>query len=113
MIISSLNGGLKSPLVKISLSNSRGAGSFPCGEAKIPHASQPKKQNINNKSNIITNSIKTLEMVPIQKKKILKKEKKTEWEACINRVLVHMYHHKSHQGNLAGCTVRALAYLDV
>ena len=52
-------------------------------------------------------------MVPIQKKKILKKEKKTEWEACINRVLVHMYHHKSHQGNLAGCTVIALAYLDV
>ena len=62
----------KSPLVKISLLNSRGAGSFPYGEAKIPHASQPKNQNINNKSNIITNSMKTLEMVSIQKKKKLK-----------------------------------------
>ena len=33
-------------------------------EAKIPHASWPKNQNINNRSNIVTNSIKTLKNVP-------------------------------------------------
>ena len=80
-----------SPVVKISLSNAGGAGSFPCGEAKIPHASKAKNQNINNKSNIVTNSIKTLKMVLIKKKKS----------------------YKSHQGNLAGCTVTVLVYLDV
>ena len=35
--------------------------------ARIPHACGKKKQNINNRSNIITKSIKILEMVHIKK----------------------------------------------
>ena len=48
-------------------------GSIPGRGAKIPHASRPKNQNIKKKkrSNIVTDSIKTLKMVHI-KKKILK-----------------------------------------
>ena len=60
-------------MVKISPSNVGGAGSIPDGGAKIPHASRPK--NIKNRSNIVTNSIKTLKKNgPSQKN--LKKEKK-------------------------------------
>ena len=44
-----------------------GAGSIPGWEAKIPHAVWPKNQNINNGSNILTNSLKTLKMVHIKK----------------------------------------------
>ena len=39
---------------------------------RIPHASGSKKQNRNNRNNIVTNSIKTLEMTHI-KEYILKK----------------------------------------
>jgi len=39
------------------------AGSIPGHAAKIPHASWPKNQNINNRSNTVTNSIKALKMV--------------------------------------------------
>ena len=46
-----------------------GAGSIPGQGAKIPHALRPKNQNI---SSIVTNSIKTLKMVHIKKKKVLK-----------------------------------------
>ena len=35
----------------------------------ILHASWPKNQNINNRSNIVTNSIKNFKMVNIKKKK--------------------------------------------
>ena len=41
-------------------------GSIPGQEAKIPHGSGPKNQNIN-RSNIVTNSIKTLQMVTLKK----------------------------------------------
>ena len=58
------------PVVKTSPSNAGGAGSIPGRGAKIPHASRPKNQN---RSNTVTNSIKTLKMVHIKKKKILKK----------------------------------------
>ena len=46
-------------------------GSIPGREAKIPHTSQSKKQSILKKrrSDIVTNSIKTLKMVHIKKKK--------------------------------------------
>ena len=50
-----------------------GAGSIPGWEAKIPHAVWPKNQNINNGSNILTNSLKTLKMVHIKKKSLKKK----------------------------------------
>ena len=39
-----------------------------------PQASRPKNQSINNRSNVVINSVKTLKMVHI--KKILKKEPK-------------------------------------
>ena len=52
-------------MVKTSPSNAKGAGSIPGQRAKIP---LPRNQNIN-RNNIITNSIKTLKMVHIKKKK--------------------------------------------
>ena len=42
---------------------------------KVSHASWPKIQNINNRSTIVTNSIKTLNNGPHQKKKNLRKWK--------------------------------------
>ena len=57
-------------MVRTLPSSAGGMGSIPGQGVKIPHGSGPKKiQNINNRSNITTNSIKTLEMVHIQKKK--------------------------------------------
>ena len=53
-------------MVKTSLSSAGDAGSIPGLGAKIPHALQPKNQNIK-QSNFVTNSIKTLKMVHIKK----------------------------------------------
>ena len=47
---------LGSPVVKTSPSNAGGVVSIPGWEAKIPHASWPKKPK--NRSNIVTNSIR-------------------------------------------------------
>ena len=63
--------------VKTSPSNTGGEGLIPGQGAKIPHASWPKNQNIKNRSNVVTNSISTLKMVHIKKKKSLI-EKKTD-----------------------------------
>ena len=57
-----------SPVVKTLPSNSGGAGSIPDQETKIPNASGTEKQNIKSRSNIVTNSIKTLNTVHIKKK---------------------------------------------
>ena len=57
---------LGGPVVKTSLSSAGDAGSIPGLGAKIPHALQPKNQNIK-QSNFVTNSIKTLKMVHIKK----------------------------------------------
>ena len=46
------------PGVKTLPSNAEGAGSIPGWGVKIPHASWLKNQNINNKINILTYSIK-------------------------------------------------------
>ena len=46
----------------------KGAGSIPGWGTKIPDALQPSHQN-ENRSNIVTDSIKTLQMVWVQKKK--------------------------------------------
>ena len=51
-----------------------GVGSVPDQGPKIPHDSRPKNQN-KNRSNVVTNSIKTSKLVHI-KKKILKKKGK-------------------------------------
>ena len=63
-------------MVKTSPSNAEGVGSIPGQGAKIPHASRPKTPKRENRSNIVTNSKKTLKMVHIKKKKILKEKKK-------------------------------------
>ena len=55
-------------MVKTSLSNTGDAGSIPGWGIKIPHSSRPKNQSIN-RSNIVSDSIKTLKMVRIKKKK--------------------------------------------
>ena len=48
------------PVVKTCPSNAAGVGSMLGQGAKIPYASQSRNQTINNRSNIITNSIKIL-----------------------------------------------------
>ena len=47
-------------VVKTVPSNVRAMGSIPGHGAKIPHALGPRNQNINNRSNIATSSIKAL-----------------------------------------------------
>ena len=59
-----------SPVVRALPSNVEGEGLIPGWGAKIK-----KKKNINNRSNIVTNSIKTLQTVHIKKR--LKKKNKT------------------------------------
>ena len=58
-------------------SNAGDVGLIPGGGAKIPHALGLKNQNMNNRSKIVTNSIKTLQMVHIKKKNKLKISLKT------------------------------------
>ena len=65
-----------SPVVKAYPSSAASAGSILGQGAKIPHASQSRNQNINNRSNIITNSIKALKMIHIRKKNFKKRKKK-------------------------------------
>ena len=53
-------------MVKTSPSNAGGVCSIPGQGAKIPHASQPKNQNVKqNKSNTVKNSITILKLVHI------------------------------------------------
>ena len=47
-------------MVKTLASNTGSAGLIPGQGVKSPHASWSKNQNINNRSNIVTKSIKTL-----------------------------------------------------
>ena len=63
-------------MVKTSPSNAGGMASIPGWGAKILHDLWPKQQNLIKKkrSNIVTNSIKTLKIVHI--KEILKKKKR-------------------------------------
>ena len=62
-------------MVKISPTKAGGVDLIPDQGAKMPHALRPKNQN---RSNIVTNSIKTLKMVNnnnILKKKIFGEER--------------------------------------
>ena len=54
-------------MLKTWPSNARGVGLIPGQGAKILHTSWPRNQN-QNRSNIVTNSIKTLKMVHIRSK---------------------------------------------
>ena len=56
-------------MVETSSSNVEGVGSIPVQGTKIPHASQPINQKINERNSIATNLIKTLKTVHIKKKK--------------------------------------------
>ena len=56
-------------MVRTSPSNTGSTGSIPGWVTKIPHASWPKTQNIKNRSNTVTNSVKALKMVHINNKK--------------------------------------------
>ena len=62
-------------MVKILPFNTEGMGLIPGQGAKTPHALWPKNKS---RKNIVTNSIKTLKMVHIKKKKSLKKECKIQ-----------------------------------
>ena len=62
-------------MVKTSPSNTGDAGLISGWGIKIPHSSWPKNQSIN-RSNIVSDSIKTFKMVHIKKKKLLKRKKK-------------------------------------
>ena len=64
------------PVDKNSPSNAEGADSTPSGEAKIPHASRSKKQNIKQKQ-YCNKSNKDFKYGPHQKN--LKKKKKAAW----------------------------------
>ena len=55
------------PVVKTLPSNAEGRGLIPCGEAKIPHASWPKIQNIN-RSNTVTKTSKTVHIKKTKQK---------------------------------------------
>lgn len=48
-------------------------GSILGGGTRIPHVLRPKTQTINNRSNVVANSMMTLKMVDIKKKKNFKK----------------------------------------
>ena len=62
-------------MVKTSSSNAGSAGLIPGWGPKIPHAPPPKSQNINNRSNTVTHSIKALKIAHVKKKKKSKKNK--------------------------------------
>ena len=57
----------KGPVVKTLSANVGAVDLLPDWGTKIPHALQPENQNLINKSNIVTNSLKTLKMVHIKK----------------------------------------------
>ena len=54
-------------MVKTSPPNPGGAGLIPAQRDKIPHASWPKKKNINNRSNVVTDSMKSSQMGHVKK----------------------------------------------
>ena len=55
------------PVVETLPSNAWGLGSILGWEAKILHVSWSKNQRINNRSNIVTNSVKALKTIYIKK----------------------------------------------
>ena len=57
------------PVVETSACNVGGVGSISVQGTKIPHASQPINQKINDRNSNATNLVKTLKMVCINKRK--------------------------------------------
>ena len=60
------------PVAETPHSSAGGVGSIPDQGAKTPHASWPKKQNLNSRSKIVTNSIKTFKKWSTSKKALRK-----------------------------------------
>ena len=61
-------------------SNAGGEGSIPGWGTKVQSALEPKrKHKTENRSNTVTNSIKTLKMVYIKRKKVFKTKHKTQF----------------------------------
>ena len=69
-------------MVEILFSDAGGEGSIPSQGAKIPHASWPKSQNIKNRSNTLTNSLKILKLK--KKKEEENKEKSCHFAKYLN-----------------------------
>ena len=63
-------------MVKTSPSSVGRVGLIPGQEAKIPQASWSKTQNISNRGNLVSNSIKNLKKFNIKKKSLNVKKKK-------------------------------------
>jgi len=61
-----------SPGAKTSPSNAGDMGLIPSQGVKMPHASLPKNQDINNRSNTVTNLMKTLKNGPLKKIKLFR-----------------------------------------
>ena len=79
-------------MVKTSSDNAGGVGSIPGQGTKIPHALQPKTPNLN-RSNIVTNSIKTFKMVHILK--IFKNSMKNKVTYLLTALLRYNSHIKN------------------
>ena len=61
-------------MVETPPSSAGGVGLIPAQGSKTPTCLGPKKQNINNRSYVVTKSIKTFKMVHVKKKKKLFKK---------------------------------------
>ena len=70
------------PVVETLPCNAGAAGLIPAQGAKIPHASRPKNQTIKNRSNIVTNSIKSLLKKHPQQKKKKEEEEEELMKGC-------------------------------
>ena len=78
------------PVVRTSLSSAAVAGSIHSQGAKTPTCLRAKKPKPYNKSNIVTNPIKTVKMVHIKKK-----QKDSAWTPGLGRVLGNKSLHRT------------------
>ena len=87
-------------MVKTSPSNAGGVGSIPGRGANVPHASQPKNQNIKQKQYCNKFNKDFKRMVHIKKKSLGKKKKKRKRNLGVNkpghRLLCHLSHPLGH-----------------
>ena len=76
-------------MVKTLPSNTGTMGSIPDQRAKLPHALEPKNQNI--KGNILTNLIKTLKIVHIKKKSYIEHIFDTIFGIIFSYLVYHIF----------------------
>ena len=82
------------PVVKTSPSNAGGEGSIPGRELRS-HMSQGQKTKTQNRSNLVTDSVKTLKMVHIKKHLVIKGELelRLEGKAGLEDLQLHEHHY--------------------